>query len=259
MKSYHCLLITTLSLLAVFADIGPGSSAPAAIHKITTRDGELNTRIILETDAAPTLVRSFCTAKAIILEFDHVNPSVDLPIETPEKRSVTGIQLEKTGAEAARLRIQVQELIPYTMRSLDGTTVIELNRIQRGDVEIPVEPEVLKRLEQSSGSNAFMTKLNVEEQAGRLRFWAKLSGETVQQVFTLENPLRLVIDVYDAVYEAGSSALAVGRFGLRRVRVSQFRLNSPRCIARMVFDLDEPGYYDLRSDASEISVSFFKE
>jgi hypothetical protein len=253
------LLFTTVGLLVIFAGLGYDSSSAATINKITTQLGKLNTRIVLETDAALTPARTFYAAKAIVLELDHVNLSTHPPVEAADNQLVTGIQLEKTGPEQARLQIQVQEPVPYTVMSSDNRTVIELNRIQRGPGEIPVETEVQQRLDQSSGSNAFMTKLNVEEKDGQLQFWAKLSGETVSQVFTLEKPLRLVVDVYDAVYEVPASMLAVDKYGLKKVRVAQFKLNNPRTITRMVFDLNEPKYYDLRSDRDDIAVSFFKE
>jgi type IV pilus assembly protein PilQ len=258
-KRDYWLPITALSLLVICGDFGRDSSSAAAADRIRTQEGKLNTRIILETDTVPTVVRTFLTAKAVVLEFDHINPSIHPPVIAPDSQLVTGIQFEKTGLEQARLRIQLREPVPYTVRASDNATIIELNRIQRGQKEIPMEPEVLTRLDLSSGSNAFMTKLNVKEKDGGLQFWAKLSGETVPRVFTLEKPLRLVVDVYDAVYEEGSSMLPVDKYGLRKVRVSQFELNNPRCITRMVFDLNEPKYYDLRSDMAEISVSFFRE
>ena len=253
------LLFTTMSLLVIFAGPGYNSSSAATINKIITQPGKLNTRVVLETDTALTLARTYYATKAIVLELDHINVTAQPPVETADAQLVTGIQMEKMGPKQARLQIQVREPVPYTVMSSDNRTVIELNRIQRGHGEIPVEPEVQQRLDQSSGSNAFMTKLNVEEKDGQLQFWAKLSGETVSQVFTLEKPLRLVVDVYDAVYEVSASMLAVGKYGLRKVRVAQFQLNSPRTITRMVFDLNEPKYYDLRSDSAEIAVSFFKE
>ena len=122
-----------------------------------------------------------------------------------------------------------------------------------------MEQRVQQWLTESSGSNAFMTKLKMEENDSRLRFWAKLSSKTVAQVFTLENPLRLVIDVYDAVYEGALTLLPVNRFGLKNARVAQFQFDSPRCITRIVFDLNAPKYYDLRVDSREIAVSFFKQ
>jgi hypothetical protein len=253
------VLVTILSQGVIFPCLGFDSSPAATINKITTQIGKLNTRIILETDTALSVARTYFATKAIVLELDHINLSTHPPIEAIDTQLVTGIHLEETGTEQARLQIQVQEQVPYTVRTSDNRTVIELNRIQRGPGEIPVEPEVQQRRGQSPGTNAFMTKLNVEEKDGQIQFRAKLSGQTVSQVFTLENPLRLVVDVYDAVYEVSSSTLAVDKYGLRKVRVAQFQLNNPRCITRMVFDLTEPRYYELRSDSHEIAVSFFKE
>jgi hypothetical protein len=104
-----------------------------------------------------------------------------------------------------------------------------------------------------------MTKLNFEEKDGRLQFWSKLSGQVISQVFALEKPLRLVVDVYNAVYEDFVSTLPVDQYGLKRVRVAQFQLNKPHTITRIVFDLNEPKRYFLRSDRQEIAVSFVKE
>ena len=252
------LPFTTIGLLVILAGLGYDSSSAATINKISTQPGKLNTRVILETDTPLTLARTYYATKAIVLELEHVNLIPQTPIETTDAQLVTGIQMEKTGAEQARLQIQVKEPVPYTVMSSDNRMVIELNRIQRGPGQIPMEPDVQQRLDRSSDTNAFMTTLNVEEKDGRLQFWAKLSGETVSQVFTLEKPLRLVVDVYDAVYEVPASVLPVDKYGLRKVRVSQFQLNKPRTITRMVFDLNEPKYYDLRSDREEIAVSFFK-
>jgi len=137
--------------------------------------------------------------------------------------------------------------------------VVELNGIQRAPGEYSVEPELQQRLDQNPGLSVFMNKLNWEERDGEVEFRAKLSGGTVAQVFTLENPLRLVVDVYNAVYEEPASSLAIDKYGLKKVRVAQFQLSNPRSITRMVFDLAEPKYYDLRSDQDMIAVSFFKE
>lgn len=252
------VLFTTTSQLVTFAGLGYNASPVATINKVTTQIGKLNTRIILDTDTTLTPARTFYAANAIILEFDNVNLSTRPPVEAADNLLVKGIQLEKTGPEQARLQIQVLEHVPYTVMSSDDRTVIELNRIQRGPGEIPVEPEVQQRLDRFSGTNAFMTRLNVEENDGQLQFRAKLSGKTVTQVFSLENPLRLVVDVYDTVYEMSVSTLPVDKFGLRRVRIAQFQLNNPRCITRMVFDLNEPKYYELRLENNEIVVLFFK-
>jgi type IV pilus assembly protein PilQ len=253
------LLFTAVGLLAVFAGYEYGASSAATIHKITTQPGKLNTRVVLETDAAPTLARTYYSAKTIVLELDQVSVDSQPPIETAGAPMVTGIQLEKTGPEQARLQIQVQEPVPYTVTAEGNRTVIELNKIQRGIGEFGVEPEVQQQLDRNAGSSVFMNKLDIEEKDGEIQFRAKLSNATASQVFTLEKPLRLVVDVYDAVYEEPASELPIEKYGLKRVRVAQYQLSNPRSITRMVFDLNEPKYYDIHSDKDGIAVSFFKE
>lgn len=256
------MLFTTLSLSVILACLGYGSSSAPTINKITTKLGKLNTRIVLETDAALTVVRTYYETKAIVLEFDRVNLTTYPPVEMADNELVAGIKMEKTGPEQGRLQIQVREAVPYTVMPFDNRMIIELNRIQRVPGEIPVEPEVQRWLDQSSDTNAVMTKLNFEEEDGQLQFRTKLSGETVSQVFTLEKPLRLVVDVYRAFYEEPATMVAVDRYGLSKVRVAQFQLNNPYPITRIVFDLNEPKYYELRSESSSYSfdliISLFR-
>jgi type IV pilus assembly protein PilQ len=253
------LLITAAGLLVVFAGLGYNASPAASINKIATQQGKLNTRVVLETDGAPTLARTYYEARAIIIDLDHVTFAAPPPIETGNAPLVTEVRLEKTGAEQARLLIQVREPVPYRVTREADRMVVELNGIQRAPGEYSVEPELQQRLDQNPGLSVFMNKLNCEEKDGAMEFRARLSGGTVTQVFTLENPLRLVVDVYNAVYEEPASSLAVDRYGLRKVRVAQFQLSNPRSITRMVFDLAEPKYYDLRADQDMIAVSFFKD
>jgi type IV pilus assembly protein PilQ len=253
------LLFISLSIGLIIAGYGRNPSAAATISKITTQPGKLNTRIVLETDAALKVARTYYVANAIVLELDHINVEPQTPVERGDTQVVTGIELDKTGPEQARLQIQVQEPVPYTVMSSDSRTVVELNRIQRGLADSQVDPEVQQRLDQSPGNTVFMNKVNVEENDGQVQFRARLSGGTVSQVFTLEKPLRLVVDVYDAVYEEPASELPIDRYGLKRVRVAQFKLNDPHSITRMVFDLNEPKYYSLNSDPAGIAVSFFKD
>src|SRR4030042_217659 len=164
------LLFTTVCLLAIFAGYGYDSSSAATINKITTQPGKLNTRIVLETDTALTLARTYYAAKAIVFEFDHVNFTAQPPVETPNAQLVTGIQMEKTGAEQARLQIQVREPVPYTVTADSNRMVIELNMIQRAPGEHQGEPEFRQRLDQNPGARVFMNTLNWEEKNGEVQF-----------------------------------------------------------------------------------------
>jgi type IV pilus secretin PilQ/predicted competence protein len=253
------LLFTAVSLSVAIAGFGYEASSAATINKITTQQGKLSTRVVLETDGALALARTYYESKAIVLELDHVNLAAPPPVDTAGAPLVTAVQIEKTGTEQARLQIQLREPVPYTVTQDLNRTIIELNSIQRGTADYQIEPEIQQRLDQNPGSSVFMNKLNWEEREGGVQFQAKLSGGTVSQAFTLENPLRLVVDIYNAVYEEPASTLAIDKYGLKNVRVAQFQLSNPRSITRMVFDLDEPKYYDLRLDKDAITVSFYKE
>ena len=253
------LLFTAVSLLVVFAGLGYNASPAASINKITAQQGKLTTRVVLETDGAPTLARTYYEAGAIVLDLDHVALATQPPVETGAAPLVTAVRLEKTGTEQARLQIQVREPVPYRVTREANRMIVELNEIQRVPGEYSVEPEIQQQLDQNPGLSVFMNKLNWEDKDGEVAFRAKLSGGTIAQVFTLDNPLRLVIDVYNAVYEEPASSLAVDKYGLKKVRVAQFQLSNPRSITRMVFDLAEPRYYDLHADQGMIAISFFKE
>src|SRR4030042_5373942 len=103
------LLFTTVSLLVIFCGYGYGSSSAATINKIITQPGKLSTRVVLETDTALKLARTYYAAKTIVLELVQVNVTPQTPVETTGAQLVTGVQLEKTGPAPARLQIQGQE------------------------------------------------------------------------------------------------------------------------------------------------------
>jgi type IV pilus secretin PilQ/predicted competence protein len=257
-RKTYWLLFTTLSLVVVLSGYGHGSLAAATINKITAQSGQLNTWVILETERPLAPTRTFYTDKTLSLEFKAVDLSAQPQIQTADSALVKAVRLEKTGAEQALLSIDLREPVPYTVTVEEKRTVVALNKIQRGVGEPPIEAQVQQQLDRSAGSTIFMHTVNMEDRDGELQFRAKLSGGTVSQVFTLENPLRLVVDVFNAVYEEPSSFLPVDRYGLKKVRVAQFQLSNPRSITRMVFDLKEPLCYNLHSSGDEIVVSFDK-
>ena len=69
-----------------------------------------------------------------------------------------------------------------------------------------------------------------------------INGEPQSSFLRVENPARLVVDLQDTTVVAGvhNTTVAVGRFGVRQIRVAQFQ-KSPRFVGRLVLDLDESG------------------
>jgi type IV pilus secretin PilQ/predicted competence protein len=256
------LLLTVLSLLAFFAGAVQNSSSLVTINKITVQPGKLNTRIILETNAALTPTKSYYSkesSKTIVLELDKVNTEIQPQVQLGDPQLIAGLNVEKSGSNQARLLVQLNEPVPYRIYGNDNKTVIELNKVQKGNVEYVIDPETQQQLDKKETVNVIMDKLNIEEKDDQLQFRAKLSSSPISQIFTLENPLRLVVDVFNTVYGEPASVIPVEKYGLKKVRVAQYQLNNPYSITRIVFSLSEPRLYALRSENDEIVVSFFKD
>jgi len=256
------LLLTVLSLLAFFAGAVQNSPSLVTINKITVQPGKLNTRIIIETNAALAPAKTYYSqesSKTIVFELDKVNTDIQPQVLSGDPQLIAGLNVEKSGSHQIRLLVQLNEQVPYRVYGNDSKTIIELNKVQKGKVEYVIDPETQQQLDKREAVNVIMDKLNIEEKDDQLQFKAKLSDRPISQIFTLENPLRLVVDVFNTVYGEPASVIPVEKCGLKKVRVAQYQLNNPYSITRMVFSLSEPRLYALRSENDEIVVSFFKD
>jgi type IV pilus secretin PilQ/predicted competence protein len=255
------LLLTTLSLLVFFAGYVQNFPSIVTINKIIVQPGSLNTQVILETDGPLPPVKTYYakdSAKAIVLELEKVDSANQPQIQLPDQKLIKAVDLQKAGGDAARLYIRLNESVPYRIRTEQNQVIVELNRFLRGKGEYLIEENAQRQLDSQGKASVFMNKVSVEDKEGELEFRAKLSQPAVSQVFTLENPLRLVVDVFNAVYEEAASVYPVDNFGLKKARVAQFQLGEPYAITRLVFDLNKPKHYDLRTENNELVVSFPK-
>jgi type IV pilus assembly protein PilQ len=242
--------------LFVFLAAHAQNFTPTTISRIGVQPGPLNTRVVLEADSPMRPAKTYYSGRAVILEFDRVNAAAAPQIQLGDPQLVQAINLEKAAGGQARLRLELAEPVPYRVLSSAGRTIVELNRIQRASGA--VEAEAQKQFAAAPRSPVLMNTLKVEETAGEMQFRAPVSAAAETQVFTLEKPLRLVVDVYNAIYESTSSTLPIDKCGLKKVRVAQFQAGESQSITRLVFDLSEPRDYDLRAENGELVVAFLK-
>ncbi|MGD2294684.1 MAG: type IV pilus secretin PilQ [Candidatus Aminicenantes bacterium] len=250
-------LFCFLSLMWGYAS----SQSSVSINSIVVQTEELNTLILLES-TAPLLITgtyySLDDPATIVVEMDKVTTDAETSVDLKGSLYVEDIKLEKTGADTARLLIQLLEKVPYRFYTSNGDTVIELNRIQRtlnGYILTSQTEEELKRMPQKAIQ---FVGVGIIERTDSLDVTARLSEETVSQVFALENPLRLVVDFFDTLYPDPTYTYPVQRLGIFRVRTGQFQREDPYTIARLVFDLSEPRHYALEITRNEIHASFTK-
>lgn len=251
------LLFCFLSLLWGYAS----SQSSVSINKIFVQSEELNTLIFLETSAPLRITGTYYAETGpatIVIDMDKITTDTETQIDLQESLHVRDIQIEKTGAETARLLIQLSEKVPYRFYATGQYTVIELNRIQRTLNGYILTTETEEKLKTIPKRAIQFQGVGIIERTDSLEVTAKLSQEAISQVFALENPLRLVVDFFDTLYPDPTYTYPVQRLGIFRVRTGQFQRESPYTIARLVFDLSESRYYTLDIDRDEIVASFTK-
>jgi len=249
-----CLCLLLLPALA-------GASGPAVtINKIQVVPGALSTRLILESDG-PLDVR-----RAAYLPDGSQTLAVDIgsartsqaPAVPAGSSLIRDIQIQRSGDQDLRMLLRLHERVPYRVYADEGRTVVELNAIQRAQGRYLIDAETQALLDRSPGESISLGKLDSSSSADGIAVRARLTGPAVTQVFALDDPPRLVVDLFDTVLATGQQTLPLNDPSslVRRARVAQFQASDPRPIARMVFDLKEAGPYALEIRADGLIVSF---
>lgn len=252
-----------LTLVCFFIFLSSGQAfedeSRAKIDQISIHPGKFNTKILLESES-PLLTPKSCYASEaphmMIVDLEKIQTD-ELPrIIKKEDTIVEDITTESPGNDRLRLFIRLREKVPYRIFSEGKDMVIELNHFQRNMETYSLEREKMVELEKKTERTIFLKKISVSEKKDRIDIKAQLSGETVTQVFALDHPPRLVVDLFDTLYSDSHSIQSIHKLGVEKVRASQFQLSNPYTITRIVFDLTEPTFYTLNNEDNSIVVSF---
>ena len=252
--------LCVLSLVALHAE----SAGPAVnISKIQVQPGPLATKLVLESDGPLSAPKAYYlpgSPETLVLDLSQAKTAESPIVPSSEAQFIRDIQVQKTGSQDLRFLVRLNERVPIRVRADGGRTVVELAKIQRGQAAYLIDSETQARLDRRPKGEIFLDKLDYSQAADRVSFRARLTDEAVAQVFALENPSRLVVDLYDTVLTAKADTWSVDspQTAVQRFRVGQFQQSNPRAITCLVFDLREPGVYSLDSDKSGLSVSFYK-
>ena len=216
----------------------------------------------METSAPLQIRRTYYAETGpatIVIDLDKVTTDTETQIDLGNSLLVKDIKIEKTGAETARLLIQLQEKVPYRFYPSNGNTVVELNRIQKVLSGYILESETEEKLKKMAEQEIIFQNVGVSEEKDRISITATLSDSAVFQVFAINNPLRLVVDLYNTMYIEPTFVYPIQKLGLVKVKTGQFQIEDPYTIARMVFELSEAKFYNLSSAKNKLTISFFKE
>jgi len=254
-------LLPLLCLIALLSGYAVNKESPVNINKIYVQPGKLNTKIILETTAPPSISRTYYSTdlpSTIGIDMERVQ-SVAEPQTVKDEPLIKDIKVEKTGPDKYRLLIGLEERVPYRLYSETGRTIIELNRLKKTISGYVLEQEVEEKLSRRAKREILFKEIGVAEGKDRVDVTAKLSEEAIFQVFAVDDPLRLVVDILDTIYFEPTFSYPLQKLGVKNVRTGQYQIPGPHSVARMVFDLIEPKFYTINTTADKIVVSFFRE
>ena len=239
------------------------SPAPAVqISKIQVVQGTLATKLVLETNGPLAVDRAYYppeSPRTLVLDVSRASTTAAPAVPSQGAGLVRDIQVEKAGVDALRLLVHLSERVPARIIREAGRTVVELNGVQRGQTGYVIDAATQAELDRRAKSEILLSRVDTSAGAEAISIKAALTGAVVTQVFALENPPRLVVDLFDTLLAAKSDVWPIEdpRSTVQRVRVAQFQSAGPRPITRMVFDLKEPGLYALDSRSDGLVVSFF--
>jgi type IV pilus secretin PilQ/predicted competence protein len=247
-------------LLVTLHAQGPASAVH--ISKIQVLPGTLATRLVLETDGPLAVDGAYYTPESprtLVLDLARASTASSPALPSSGSGLVRDIRIEKSGTDALRLLVSLSERVPARIVRESGRTIVELNGIQRNQTGYVIDDAIQAELDRTAASEILLSQVDTSASRNAISVKAALSGAAITQVFALENPPRLVVDLFDTVLAAKSDVWPIDdpRSTVQRVRVAQFRASGPRPITRMVFDLKEPGIYAMDSRRDGLVVSFF--
>jgi type IV pilus secretin PilQ/predicted competence protein len=164
-------------------------------------------------------------------------------------------RLEMDSGRKSTLILALAEPLPYTLTAEKNRTVVELTRILTAPGD-GIPPEIQKELAGADRKPAGLDDVLVTDSGPSVDVTARLGRKPVTNVFALGQPLRLVVDFYDTTFSRPTLTRPVGRSGLARVRVGQFKSAPPAEITRLVFDLTEAGLYRINPGPQDWTISF---
>jgi len=225
---------------------------PVTINHISVDSLPLHTNIILKTNAPLPINRSYYSTEGgtiLVLEFES-SLNAEFPKSLPS--FIHKLTADIQDSNTFLFQIYLEKRLPYRIMSQSGQTTIELNHIQNANKYL-YDPD---QVAPSSADPLSMRKVDISKENDGVNVTIFLTGQTTPQVFFLENPSRLVCDLYNTVHAIPTMNRAINKGGVKAVRSAQFARSNPHTISRLVFDLSEVDHYALNSDNGQIRFSF---
>ncbi|MEE8378175.1 MAG: type IV pilus secretin PilQ [Candidatus Aminicenantaceae bacterium] len=255
MASYLCLFLA-------FSGFTQSQDPSYIIDQVSVNQGELSTQVVLQSKSPPSLFPTYYSTEhpaTIVVDIGEATVNINQPFRIEGHMIVEDIIVEFNKTGRSRLLIPLRQKVPYRLYTFQNATIIELNTFQN-DRHVDFVPLGIKRqLKNADAKSIDLKNIDVKRSEDRIDIKAKLNGEAVVDIFALENPYRLVVDLYNTKNALKIPIMEINEEGIKKLRISQFRVTNPGPITRLVFDLEKPRPYSMTSEKDNIFISFNTE
>jgi type IV pilus secretin PilQ/predicted competence protein len=238
------------------------AQTPPAVQKITVLPSRVNTRIVIDAGAPyPAIGSAYASGGAAVLQIEFGPARWPDPPAVPadEPPLVKDLKVTTKSNGRSLLSIGLSEKVPYRVFTEGAKTIIELEKIQRGSGDYLIAPETQKAIGGPVRPAISVETVDVAAKTDRLTVGFHFGRPALANVFALDKPLRLIVDVFDSRYSGPTEKRPVGKFGVESVRIGQFMSGKPYTITRIVFDLREARSFTLAGGAADFEVHFAQE
>lgn len=256
----HLQALSFLCVLFITSGFASYSQSPVTIENISVQSGVLHTRVILEPPIAAPITHAYYlegSSPTLALELGEAKLVTMPKFSFSEASLVQNIRTDKNKDNTSRLLIDLKAKVPYRIYPEKEGTAIELKSFQNSQESYVLSPDIKQEVEKFKGSS-YLKDIHISESSEKIDITAKLTDRAVPNVFVLNNPLRLVVDLHNTMYAKQASSHLVQKLGVKKIRTAQFQVANPYTITRMVFDLESPSLYSLISQNNEVTISFYK-
>ncbi|MCX6563732.1 MAG: type IV pilus secretin PilQ [Candidatus Aminicenantes bacterium] len=258
MKRYPTRLALPMAgLLLVLAGWSRQGRPLVSIEKISILPASSCTRIVLESQAPLQNIKAAYAKEfpsVLFVELGIVQTPAAPAVPADEALLVKDIKIQAAADLRVSLFLTLKEPVPFRIFADGKKTVIELTKILRSGDSL-VSAELEQELRQGSRKTIALDDVEIADKGDRVEVVARTGQKAIINLFALDNPLRLVLDVYDGVFNGPTRTAALGKFGVDKIRIGQYKTPPPEAITRMVFDLNEPLFYTLNNGPTEIVVT----
>jgi type IV pilus secretin PilQ/predicted competence protein len=253
--------VAFLCVLALASGFPISGETKILTNSLSLQNEPTSTKLILKSETPFKVIHSFYSTEPdsrIVLEIDKLPPDLNLQSDFSHHSLIQDIKAARKENSQPLILIDLKKRIPYTIFNYGTSAVVEINKAQTHLTEYPLTHEKREIIQEGKDSSIYLRDIQITEGENNIDVKAAVTDNPVPNVFVLENPLRLVVDLHNTLTSKNSFNYSINKYGVANLRTGQFQVSNPYTITRMVFDLEEPVFYKLNQENGFFNISFYK-